>query len=213
MTIWAQRTTYQGKTVNQGTRQILDAANKILASKRYGSEKEPLTLYQGSYNRGVSASAGTHDGGGAFDASAFNGKNRVKVFRLLGVAAWQREPSEGPWSRHIHGIVCGDGTAAPLAQSQVKSYYTGGTGLARGGFDRFWRPAKVPILFVLDGDLSPRTLKRTRTLLDQPYAAGVPLATVIKGSRFVPVAWVRNGYRNLWAIDAEGRCAYAGWLA
>ena len=91
MTIWSARTTYQGRAINQGTKQILDALNKMVRTPAFGGEKSDITMAQGGYNRGgVAASAGTHDGGGAFDLTEFNWGNRVRALRILGCAAWHR---------------------------------------------------------------------------------------------------------------------------
>lgn len=210
MTVWSDRTRYQGHTVNQGTKQILDAANKILRSDRYGGEREPVTMLQGSYTGGVGASAGTHDGGGAFDLTPFNGINRVRVFRLLGAPDWIRETWEGPWPRHIHAVVDGDGTVSPSAAAQVSAYHRGKNGLANNQPDRFWRPRAVPILFKLDGDLRPHYCRKTTQYRDEPYSLSQSLGVLEQGETFTPVAWVRNAYRFYWAVDDQGRFVYSG---
>lgn len=211
MTTWSDRTTYQGKRVNQGTAQILRAANKMLRTSAFGSERENVTMVQGGYNAGgVSASAGTHDGGGAFDLTAYNWRNRVKVFRLLGVAYWDRPSLPGVWSHHGHGIVCGDGTASRGAKAQVESYFDGRNGLANNRTDPNWRPAGLPILFKLDGDLSPRYCTTACHVYDSPSAHGSKnLGPVSVGTKLVPVAVVKADGRY-WFITADGRCGFEG---
>lgn len=91
-------------------------------------------ILQGSYNHGVGASAGTHDGGGAVDLSVSGFSDKftrwvVKQGRLAGFAAWYRSPLPGVWSEHIHAIALGCKDAAPLAKTQMIEYRNGGDGL------------------------------------------------------------------------------------
>lgn len=95
-----------------------------------------LMVTQGSYNPGgVSASFGTHDGGGAVDISV---RSRVDwsvmtdeieplllALRTAGFAAWLRDTGElYPDSPiHIHAIAIGDREAAPIAQEQVTGLF------------------------------------------------------------------------------------------
>jgi endonuclease/exonuclease/phosphatase family metal-dependent hydrolase len=206
---WSDRTTYQGKAVNQGTLAILKAANTILQnSPHYGREKSNVTMVQGGYNRGgVAASAGTHDGGGAFDITAFNWKNRVKVFRLLGMAIWRRPTIRGLWSEHIHGIVCGDGTASRGAKGQVTEFYNGGDGLQGSAKDPDWRPKALPILFVAPWDSRGKPgvyyLTKDQTMRDQPSTKGTSRGKVAKGAKFTVVA-ILNVKGTLWAVNTHG---------
>lgn len=123
-----RRTTVDGKVVNVRTAQMLKRAEA-----RLGMD---LNVVQGSYNQGgVSASAGTHDGGGALDISV-NGYSKetidkvVRALREVGFAAWHRTENQGPWSEHIHAIALGDAELSSGAQSQVNDYLNGRNGLA-----------------------------------------------------------------------------------
>lgn len=209
MTKWSDRTTYQSKRVNQGTLAIIKAANTILQeSPYYGKESSDMTLVQGGYNAGgVSASAGTHDGGGAFDFSAFNAKNRVKVLRLLGTATWDRPTISGLWSRHVHGIVSGDGTASSGAKGQVSEYYRGGDGLVGSRKDPDWRPVVPQILFVAPWDARGKAGKRYATkqytMRSEPTNKSSSRGSVSKGDVFTVVAVV-NAKGTLWAINVHG---------
>lgn len=125
------RTTYDGKTVNQRTKVMLAAA-----AKTYGSA---FLLSQGSYNKGVGASAGTHDGGGVVDIrvtnySTIQRQAVVQALRKAGFAAWLRTPAQG-FPYHIHAAAINDHEMAPLAKSQVQSYFNGRNGLAGNGPD------------------------------------------------------------------------------
>jgi hypothetical protein len=108
------------------------------AEEIYGKK---FNISQGSYNAGgVSASAGTHDGGGAIDisASSLSEQDRekaVKALRQVGFAAWLRTPAQADWGYHIHAIAIGDKELAPGAQSQVDDYFNGYNGLSGNGKD------------------------------------------------------------------------------
>lgn len=126
-----KRVTYGGRTVNQRTKDMLAAA-----AKEFGG---PFSLTQGSYNRGVSASAGTHDGGGVVDIStsgmsAARREAAVQCLRRAGFAAWLRTPAQG-FAYHIHACAIGDREMAGGAKNQVQSYFNGRNGLAGNGSD------------------------------------------------------------------------------
>lgn len=131
------RITWRGKRLNTRTRDMILGAEKILGF--------PLTIVQGSYNAGgVSASAGTHDGGGAADFSTRGMSNTrklnvVSALRKVGFAAWLRYPSQGDWSEHIHAIAKGDLDLSRGARNQVTAYMNGRNGLASNGRDTFTR--------------------------------------------------------------------------
>lgn len=125
------RTTYGGRTVNQRTKAMLTTA-----AGYYG---KGFVLAQGSYNRSVAASAGTHDGGGVVDISvsgmsSAQRQQAVKALRRAGFAAWLRSPAEG-FSYHIHACAIGDKDMSAVARNQVQAYFNGRNGLARNGPD------------------------------------------------------------------------------
>jgi hypothetical protein len=113
----------------------------IRAEKRLGYE---LTIMQGSYNRGVGASAGTHDGGGAVDLAPYDHARKVLVLRQVGFAAWYRPALPGVWPDHVHAIAIGDPDLAPVAARQVTAYYNGRDGLAGNGPDNGPRLNPIP---------------------------------------------------------------------
>jgi hypothetical protein len=126
------RTTWSGKRINVRTRDLLRLAQTWAGVT--------ITLSQGSYNAGgVSASAGTHDGGGVVDisVSSWSSATRTRVvlaLRKAGFAAWLRTPAQG-FSYHIHACAIGDREIAPAAARQVQSYFNGRNGLANNGPD------------------------------------------------------------------------------
>lgn len=116
-----------GKTVDVHTAAVIDAAERKLGY--------PLTIVQGSPNRGVGASAGTHDRQGVIDLAPFDAERKVRVFRELGCAAWFRPAIRGLWGPHIHVVVIGHKDLAPAAARQVDAYLAGRDGLASNGPD------------------------------------------------------------------------------
>src|SRR5262249_49736127 len=102
-------------------------------------------ITQGSYNPGgVTASFGTHDGGGAVDISVSNPRNgqvygdevpdAIRVLRIAGFAAWVREANELYKGSHIHihAIAIGDRELSVAAQQQLTGtfgYFKGYNGL------------------------------------------------------------------------------------
>lgn len=125
------RTSYGGRTVNQRTKVMLqDAASK------FGSG---FSLTQGSYNTGVGASAGTHDGGGVVDISvsgmsSAGRKAAVQALRKAGMAAWLRTPADG-FAYHIHAVAIGDREMSSAAKSQIRQWAADTNGLANHGHD------------------------------------------------------------------------------
>lgn len=97
-----------------------------------------LQCFQGSYSGGVSASAGSHSGGGAIDLAPSNGDYDTVVhqMRRVGWAAWHRTPAQG-FDHHIHGIAgpAGPGDLAPAAADQWDDYLAGRNGLANNAPD------------------------------------------------------------------------------
>lgn len=135
-------------TLNARTMWMLQRAEQL-----YGGTI-PITgagLTQGSYNPGgVSASFGTHDGGGAVDLTVRNIPVDWSIkwddipllidsLRLAGFAAWYRDEREG-LTPHIHAIAIGDRELSPAAQAQL----TGRYGYFRG-FDGYPRADGVPL--------------------------------------------------------------------
>lgn len=204
---FSDKVKYQGRTVNRGTRDMMIAANKMLASDHFGGEKGDLTLVQGSYSGGVSASAGTHNGGAAIDITPFNWKNREKVFRLLGMAMWNRPTLRGVWSQHLHGIVCGDGSASRGAKQQVSAYYKRRNGLANNGPDAGYKMLVFPLFVSTEkaaGKPGVRYLTKNFESREQPTTKAKSRGVVKKGAKFTVVAVV-NANGTYWAVNPDGR--------
>jgi hypothetical protein len=140
------RRTFRGVTLNERTIAMIKTAERGLGFA--------LGLTQGSYNAGgVSASGGTHDGGGAvdFSVSSYPMKKRLRVqhaMRRVGFADWDRPALVNEWPTHNHGIAIGDKEVAPEAWLQVQDYYAHGNGLYPyvGHDDVYpWRPDPIPV--------------------------------------------------------------------
>ena len=125
------------KRVDWKTRAALEEAERRLGYR--------LTVVQGSYHQGVSASAGTHDGGGVVDLLAWDWQHKVRVLRSIGFAAWYRPPVRGLWGAHIHAVLIDHGKLAPVAARQVAAYRAGRDGLKSNLVDRFPRPDPIPV--------------------------------------------------------------------
>lgn len=126
-----------GQTLNQRTLAMLSHAQDL-----YGGELEitGYALTQGSYTDAVSASFGTHQGGGAVDLSVMRQNTYTVLWddigpllhalRVAGFAAWLRDYGELHTDSpiHIHAIAIGDGELSPAAEEQL----TGPAGYFRG---------------------------------------------------------------------------------
>lgn len=137
------RITHQGKRLDRYTLALIEAAERRLG--------RTLVITQGGYNGGaVKASAGTHDGGGAFDVSTRgmteNEKRAtVRALRLEGGWAWLRTPDQGPWVEHIHVVQAGNAKRSAGARRQASAGRRGRNGLANNGPDD-GPPVTVPVL-------------------------------------------------------------------
>ena len=192
-----KRVEVQGHTLNVRTRRMLHMAEERLG---FG-----LDIIQGSYNNSVSASGGTHGGGGAIDVSAKRRPNEVvRVLREVGFAAWHRLPSQGPWIEHIHAVAIADPELSPAARQQVCEYEAGRNGLANNGKDDGPRLHPIPVWPIslkriafnnvkkqFDADRPRRVLaiKRVQHCLNNKHHAGL-LVDGIAGHK------TRHAYRE-----------------
>ena len=122
---------FRGVKVNIRTLVMIQRAEAIMHMLRGPSR---LSFSQGGYHRGVGASAGTHDGGGAIDvrcsyySTSYADLKIVKALRMAGFAAWRRGYFDG-LPPHIHCIAIGDRSASWSAKYQVREFFRGGDGL------------------------------------------------------------------------------------
>jgi hypothetical protein len=135
---------YDRITWHDGAKTVdkLTAAALTECERRLGYS---LTVVQGSYNTGVGASAGTHDGGGVVDLMPWDWENKVHTLRAVGWAAWHRPTLPGVWGEHIHAVLIGNEKMSPAARAQVTDYYNHRDGLASHNADPFWHPNPIPV--------------------------------------------------------------------
>lgn len=201
-------TTYQSKRCNERTKQMYAAANKMVRRPVFGSETSDITMVQGSCNTGVSQSAGTHDDGATDDCTAFNQKNRVRVFRLLGQAKWYRTRIPGLWEPHCHGVNDHDSSASKGAKDQVAEYHRRGDGLRGNLPDTGYRMLVFPE-FVVNGKVGTYYCTAPCGLFEQPTGKSKRVGSAVKGAVFTVVAVLKVG-SQLWLINIDGKCATAG---
>lgn len=84
-------------------------------------------FYQGSYNKGVGASAGTHDKGGTADKQSRGTTDRQRSARR-GIVWWPRTKAQG-FPVHDHGVMMWANTAAPSLKAQMFMFVHGYNGL------------------------------------------------------------------------------------
>jgi hypothetical protein len=120
-----------------------------------------LVIVQGSFNRGTTASAGTHDLAGCIDIRTWNltTDERHKAQRagrdpdiVGGAAWWYRTPAMG-FDFHVHILLLGDAPMTPQTAFQVAEYRAGRNGLASRGRDDFWRPTVVRNYHYIEDDM------------------------------------------------------------
>jgi hypothetical protein len=128
------RVRWRGVLLDSRTAAMMDEVARLVGPDLY------VRPTQGSYSGGVSASAGTHDGGGAIDLAARDltpGQRArlVAAMRRVGFAAWLRTPAQSDWPYHVHGVAVGCPDLSRGAANQVRDYLNGLNGLAGKGRD------------------------------------------------------------------------------
>lgn len=170
-----------GQRVTPRMRALLAAARAAA-----GIPADRAKVVQGSYSGGVSASAGTHDGGGAADLSVAGLTTAqqlalVTELRRRNGCAWLRSPAYGWPARlggaHIHVIVRDEPELSAGARAQVAAYDKKLNGLASKKPDPFARPTQYPMEEV---DVTPATFKHG-SMYKTPLAKPLKLAAGAKG--------------------------------
>lgn len=193
------RITFRGVTLSTRTRDMILAAEKILGWQ--------LVLTQGSYNKGgVTASAGTHDGGGAVDVRARDLTDAQKTavvvaLRQVGFASWHRLPSEGNWVEHIHSIAIGDAELSAGAKAQVADYKAGRNGLANKRADNATR-AYVNVTWEIYKAQQEKPVLHAWSINYATQSKGMSGQTLAEAKRFVGFAFA------LKAISDEAQSAW-----
>ena len=123
-------------TLNTRTFAMLDHAQRLYDEAGGAVVNFRQAITQGSYNPGgVSASFGTHDGGGAVDISVRSYLDwsvltdeimpMIDALRVAGFAAWLRDTGElyADSPIHIHAIAIGDEDLSAGARDQIDGEY------------------------------------------------------------------------------------------
>lgn len=97
-----------------------------------GEISNSLTVYQGCYNKGVGASAGSHDRGGPVDIGQFEDRH-LKTQREFGWGSQHRTRAQGFSGDHNHMFPIGCPHGSPLAMSQQRAWQNGRNGLVSNG--------------------------------------------------------------------------------
>lgn len=194
-------TTHDGKKVDRYT-----DYNLRLAEQRLGY---PLTIVQGSYHKGVSASAGTHDGGGVVDLLPWDWDTKVRVLREVGFAAWHRPAIKGLWAEHIHAVLIGNERLAPLAAQQVMAYRNGRDGLKSNRPDKFWRPVLIANAAY---SATPPAPKPVGHRLGVDYSFARPSPAKIKAAGYDAVGRYLSSYASKNITKAEASELHAAGL-
>jgi hypothetical protein len=97
---------------------------------------ETVNIFQQAYSSSVSASAGTHAGGGSLDHEKGNDAETI-IWRECGVADWQRgSPEDTAFDDHNHGIWQGCPHLSGDAEGQIDQYNADCNGLSGWGPDQ-----------------------------------------------------------------------------
>jgi hypothetical protein len=161
----------------------------------------PLEIMQGSWSTGVSASAGTHAGGGALDVSLRDAAGNLRpdleqvrivwAMRRAGLRTWRRTPAQG-FPYHAHGIMSGDPLVSPAAASQLVQWNAGQNGLADHGPD----DDPINVAAGRPAVLAPGAAV-SRTMYDAVTVANIPAgASMVAG-------YVDGTYANMAAMTAR----------
>jgi hypothetical protein len=153
-----------------GTRQMFQHFDRV--NDRVGGR---LVVVQGSFNRGTTASAGTHDLAGCFDIRTWNLSTAERnlamragrdPFIVGGAAWWYRHSGQG-FDPHIHMLLLGDAPMTSQTAFQVSEYQAGRNGLANRGADDFWRPdVIVNYKYIKDDEMNADQERRLHEKLD-----------------------------------------------
>src|SRR5690606_38885804 len=114
---------------------VIESVEKVVEPrlKAAGVIKYSVDFYQLGYRTDVSASAGTHAGGGVVDVAQYSDK-AIRIWREAGWAMWHRTPAQG-FMHHGPGVLEGCPHLPSAARSQLTQYHNGTNGLRGHGKD------------------------------------------------------------------------------
>lgn len=134
----------------RATAQMFELHDRI--NDRLGGK---FTIVQGSFNLGVSASAGTHDRAGCVDWRSWNLtaaeiSEALHLARDNALALFPRTVAQG-FDPHLHGTLLSDAPMTPQTKWQVSEYIAGHDMLASQGADTFYRPRPLVTVYHYQG--------------------------------------------------------------
>lgn len=175
------RVTYQGHPMDKMTRQAIIDLEAAL-----GYDPGQLSVMQGCYAHRVAASAGTHDGGGAFDLTHADWERKQHVGRSIGLAIWHRTAIPGLWPEHVHAIVIGNERMSPSAARQVAAYRSYRDGLVSNRHDGTWHPSPIKAFHYDPHKSHPSPMKPQEEEDMKPEEIATAPITMLTGGHDVP---------------------------
>jgi hypothetical protein len=139
-----------------------------------------LVIVQGSFNRGLSESAGTHDLAGAIDVRTWNlsASERERAMRagrdpsIVGGAAWWYRTEAQGFDPHMHVVLLGDAPMSPQTLDQAEDYRDGLNGLANERADDFWRPATITNYRYIEDDMADPAVQAQLDRIEKAVKTG-----------------------------------------
>ena len=123
---------YRGWKVCECMRITLPLIEADMKAKKLIPANGQITIFQAAYNKGgVTASAGTHDGGGVLDTGNYSDPE-LACWRSWGVEMQHRTPEQG-FSNHGHGVWKGCPHVSSGAAYQQSEWEAGRNGLRGRG--------------------------------------------------------------------------------
>lgn len=154
----------------RGTRQMFECFDRC--NTHLGGKLVPV---QGAFNKGVSASAGTHDLAGCWDIRTWNLTHEEilkcgRWFRDHAAAYYYRTTAEG-FDPHGHLILLSDAPMTPETGAQKQDYIIGRNALATHYADTFpYRPRPLVLIYDYLGETdmadSDEILRKVDRLLE-----------------------------------------------
>lgn len=190
-----------------GTQYLTDRhLQHILARERIlGWARYSTTIYQGSFNYGVAASAGTHDGGNCADC--VSNKEATRITRILGSARFPRTVAQGFTMKHDHEILDYGGSTAWIAKNQLVSYHNHRNGLRGNGPDTGYRMMVFP-KFIYNGYIGYVRAKKSTFAYEQQTNKSKKITAIEIGLiTFVVAETEVAGSR--WYVTLSGKCIKA----
>ena len=112
---------WRGRWWDEAMVAVLKEVERVTSKVQY--------FYQGSFNKGVSDSAGTHNGGGVGDGESLGLGHRKKQ-STYGLVSWPRTRAQG-FTVHDHFFLLGASTAHATLKAQMYAWIKNLNGLAR----------------------------------------------------------------------------------